>query len=212
MKRKKIEYRCWLCGKQIEYGSKEARSYDDQLLCSEDCAEEMVMHDSSMWDAEYDWCGLDEYEYEPGPDNAFMVSYSGCIRGINFFGNERYIILDKLNIEHDEEYDKFIGFETINSEYDEPDDVCSLFYDVTWAKEDIEENGCHMDMRLEPVKEGQLDSFVIRKPYFFKRLDLFHFIVSYMKGDNENAQPEVLVVNREIMIIQCNGKYAAMLV
>jgi hypothetical protein len=203
----KKDYRCWLCGKQIEFGSPDV-VFDEVLFCSMDCYLRLKEHDLER--GESFWKGNQEYEYKPCFENGFLFDRIGIRDGVEFFGNSDYIILDKCPFEHDEQYDKAVDLITLKDGEEDPrsEDVDWMINEIISVKDDP-------DILWNEERKRNLIAILNHEG----KIPLCEFIVSYLKKENSTdfsylkkdiPTLYVCVSEREIEF-KCDGKYAILM-
>jgi hypothetical protein len=205
----KKKYYCWLCGKQIEFGSPEV-VFDKFLFCSMDCYLDFKKDDLDLERGESAWKGFQEYEFKPCFENGFLFDRIGIRDGVDFFGNGSYIILDKCPFEHDEQYDKIVELITLNDGEEDPKDE-----DVDWMINEIISVKDDPDIRWQEERERNLIAILNHEG----KIPLCEFIVSYLKKENSITNswfkidiPTLYVcVSERDIEFKCDGKYAILL-
>ena len=191
------EFKCAYCHSKIEFGDPEARAYDNEIFCDEDCA---------AWYADityYDWKYEREYKIPEDVSNGYGIS----IFGDGWFSNGKYAIFDKLDetkFEFDEGYDEYFR---VKRENDTPNKQHLLSIFET-----------HKD-DFVTVKSGDWASYERRK-HSDNRANMFDnilgiyvvsvfriFVFEYIANDPAPDEFKAFV-DDDILYIECKGKRA----
>ena len=196
MSRIENEFKCAYCHRKIEFGDPEARAYDDEIFCDEDCAASYA--DISY----YDWRFESEYEIIEDESNGYGIK----LFGDDWFSNGKYIIFDKpdeTRFEFDDGYDEYFGVKRGN---DVPD--TQKFLNIFETRKDefvtVQDDWCSYERRNHTPHEPDmfdniLDIYVISK----YRIFVFNYIANNPAPDEFKA-----FADDNILYIECKGKRA----